>query len=231
MTGFRITCADVAALEGHSAARQTLAARGEQDAARGAANIGTVAALTLAATPAADGAALTAAIARLAVFVVAVEPDRRGFVAALIDAALAAQVEARAAAGLPPPGRRIDGWMAAAAAAAEAWPEISPPASVVSPRALARYAAAALADDVDAVLVAVIPFSQALVEAARRGSALDRHFDAVRSHALALCVRPVVTACDAEGVRNTAAILGRTLRRRRPLAAAILTARLRCGDL
>ena len=96
---------------------------------------------------------------------------------------------------------------------------------------MTRYATAAHADDVDAVLIAVLPLSRALAEAARRGGALGRHLDAVRSHALALCVRPAATAGDAEGVRRTVPILERTFRRQCPLASAVLAARLRLGDL
>lgn len=228
--GFRVTSADVAGLPAHAAARRALAARGEADLARGAANVGTVAALTLAATAAADGAALASTIARLASFVVGLEPGRRRFVAAMIDAALAAQVVVRMEAGLSPLDRHIDGWMAEVALRPDDGTEAGAPEAAFLPyRLLTRYAAATHADDVDAVLLAVMPAMRTLTDAARRGERIDARFDAIQPHALALCVRFAETAADEAGARSVAVVLERTLRRRRPLAAAVLAARAAYG--
>ncbi len=108
MTGLRITDADPAALGAHAEARRTLAALGKADLARGAAIVSTVADYTLAARPVADAAALERAVEALSAFVTSIEPERQGFVAGLLDAALAAQMATRMTAGLPPHGRRID---------------------------------------------------------------------------------------------------------------------------
>ena len=225
VTGLRVTDANVAALGAHAEARRTLAALGEADLARGAAIVSTVAAYTLAARPAPDAAALERAVEALSAFVTSIEPERRGFVAGLLDAAIAAQVATRMAAGLPPPGRRIDGWMAAAAEAAVA--DDAPSFHhAVSPAAALRYATASRADDVDAVLCAVAPVVLAMAEAAEHGAPSAAQTDFVQTHGLALCVRPAATAAEAVEVRPTVRILRKTLRRRRPLAAAILGARL-----
>lgn len=226
MSSLLVTASDAGALAAHAYARQMLAARGEAELARGAANVGTVAALWVAATPVADATALATSVERLSGFVAAVEPGRRPHVAAMLDAALAAQTAARLAAGLPPHARRIDGWMAEVAAAMAGRDAAPTPDAAIPPRALARYASAGRADDVDAILLAVRPLLAALADAVRRGGRPDRHLDRIQAHALATCVWPPGTAADARDALVTVGILRRTLTRRRPFAAAILAAKL-----
>lgn len=218
---------DVGNLARHGAARRELASRGEAEIARGAAIFATVATYLLATTRCATATEFADKIARLRRALADVEQGRRPHVAAMVDAALAAETSARLAAGLPPHDRRLAGWMEDTER--EMGDRRSEGARLkgrLSLEAKLRYATAARADDVDLVLDHATRVVHAMIATARRGGSTDGLVDALQADALALCVWPAATPAEADGARRTVVTLWRILRRRRPLAAAILSAKL-----
>ena len=190
---------------------------------QGAVNTATVAAYRLAATEAQGEAAHADKVAALKAFVVAVEPGHGPFRAALIDAALAAEVDARVARGAPIYGRRLRDWMdplASPAAGGAVVPATSAPHSVTR-----VHAEAEALDDVDSVLLTTIALTRAMRRAAERGESRQTLLDAYEAAALGLCVRPATSGVD--DARYLLLHMWTLLRRKRPLAAAVIRARVR----
>lgn len=200
------------------------------DVVRGAANGATVAAYLLAATEAECETAHSSKVSALRDFVKIVEPAHAPFRSALIDAALAAEVDARGARGAPIYGRRLRGWMDPPADAPPRSRPASPAAGTAVMPALPDSVAQACVEavtlgDVDAVLPRMLELTRSLRVAAARGEPRGALLDAYEAAALGLCVRPA-----AHGVDDARWLILHTwgvLRRRRPLAAAVIRARVR----
>lgn len=218
---------DIAA---HLDARRAFLAQGDAELARGASLLAAVAALRIASSRSSTAFAHEVKVRRLRSALSGFDPAQRLDLAALMDAALAREADERLAAGLPPHGGRLRGWLAdmpfdpcePAPAHAAGISATRPP----SPAALARYAEAAIAGDVDLVLSSAIAIVEEIVCRVKRGEGVEAAFDALERAALALCVRPAADRGERDDARRTLVILASTLHRRRPLVAAILRRRL-----
>ena len=217
-------------LAAHAVAFQVLAERGKPSLARGAALVATVAACRMASTPAASAAEFTAKCRSLGNFITSIEVARRGHVAALVEAALATEAEGRMRAGLPLTTYRLDGWASPEAAADGTASVLAAEGAMAeldrSEVDVERYAAAASADDVDAVLAESSRTVADMIASVRRGQSVDGVLDRLEEGAFALCAMPSDTLARREDLERPLDILARTLERRRPLAAAIIRARL-----
>ncbi len=219
-----------AELADHVSIASRLAERPPPAPFRGAVNRAAVAAYRLAATEASSEAAHADKVAALRRFVAIVEPSQGSFRAALVDAALAAEVDVRVARGATIHGRRLSGW-------------VDPPASAPQPPQAARPAAGRAAaseipcdvmracseaeglDDVDAVLLRILELTRRLKVAARLGQPRQALLDGYETAALGLCVRPAPPGAD--DARFLLLHCWALLRRKRPLAAAVIRARVR----
>jgi hypothetical protein len=210
-------------------ARQVFLARGEVDLARGASFLAAVAALRIAASRSSGTFPHEVRVRRLRAALAAFEPAQRSHLAELMEAALAWEAAERIAAGLAPHGRRLRGWFTDVPT-----PDGPPLGTLVTigphrapaPGAVARYAEAASSGDVDFALCAAIDVVAEIVRRLRRGEGVEVAFDALERAALALSVHPAPTPVDRDDARRTLVILTLTLRRRRPLVAAMLRRRL-----
>ena len=217
-------------LAAHAVTSQVLAGRGKPSLARGAALVATVAACRMASTPAASAAEFTAKCRSLGGFLASIEVARRDHVAALVEAALATEAEGRMRAGLPLTTHRLDGWASPEAAADGTASVLAAEGAVeeldLSEVDVERYAAAASADDLDAVLAESSRTVADMIASVRRGQSVDGVLDRLEEGAFALCAMPSDTRARREDLERPLDILARTLERRRPLAAAIVRARL-----
>lgn len=216
-------------LAAHVEARQVFLARGEVDLARGASFLAAVAALRIAASRSSGTFPHEVRVRRLRAALAAFEPAQRSHLAELMGAALAWEAAERIAAGLAPHGRRLRGWLTDVPT--PDGPSLGPlvtigPHQAPAPGAVAQYTEAAAAGDVDFALCAAIDIVTEIVHRLRRGECVEVAFDALERTALALCVHPAPTAVDRDDARRTLVILTLTLRRRRPLVAAMLRRRL-----
>lgn len=217
-------------LAAHATASRVLTEREEPSLARGAALVATVAACRMASTPAASAADFTAKCRALGGFLASTEVARRDHVAALVEAALATEAEGRMRAGLPLTTHRLDGWASPEAAADGTASVLAAEGAVeeldLSEVDVERYAAAASADDVDATLAESSRTVADMIASVRRGQSVDGVLDRLEEGAFALCAMPSDTLVRREDLERPLDILARTLERRRPLAAAIIRARL-----
>ncbi len=221
------SCADELAV--HVEARQLFLARGEVDLARGASFLAAVAALRIAASRSSGTFPHEVRVRRLRAALAAFDPAQRAHLVELMEAALEWEAAERLAAGLAPYGRRLRGWLTDVPTADG--PRLGTIVAIGShraaaPGAVARYAEAAAAGDVDFALCAAIDIVGEIIRRLRRGEGVEVAFDALERAALSLCVHPASTPADRDDARRTLVILALTLRRRRPLVSAMLRRRL-----
>jgi hypothetical protein len=215
---------------GHLDAWRALVARGDAGRARGALVLAAVAALGIASSRSSTGFAHEVKVRRLRHALSGFDPALRPHLAALMEAALAREAEERIEAGLAPHGRRLRGWLTDLQG--EGGEPVSggaagPPASSYpTTAALARYAEAAAAEDVDVALSAAIAIVGEMIGRVRRGELVEAALDALERTGLSLCVPPATDRAERDDARRTLVILALILRRRRPLVAAMVRHRL-----
>ena len=149
----------------HQRARAVLMQRGEVSLARGAALLGSVAALWMAAVPSHDERETSLKVRGLRSFLGRTAEEDRAHLAPLIDAALAVENAGRMSSGRPPHGRRLSGWMddVGASGAETGVPGGSATPGETQPDAVGFYAVAEAASDVDVMLDTAIQIVRDLI--------------------------------------------------------------------
>ncbi len=216
----------VTALASHVGAAESLAASADAVPRRGADIVAGVAALRLAATSAVGEQACAAKVDALSSYVAGLDAERGPLAAALIEAALAAEAELRIAASLPPPARRLRGWVIHPADGPAKAPRNASAAPALPPSVARAYAESYAADDVDLVLMGMLRIVRLLRASAMRGEPRGSLLDAFEERAFALCAWPPPPNAP-DDARYMLLRGWLVLRRRRPLAATVLRARVR----
>ena len=209
----------------HARAAIALAAGGDDALARGARRVAVWLALRLATTPSGTELEHDVALSGLEAFLPHLDDDHRAHVASLLQAASWAQAERRVGMGLRPYGctpssRRDD---EGRVCPSEVMPASRPGAS--SPDDLALYGAATAAD-VSSSLSAADEALRDVLALHERGSQTDGAWTAFEAAALELCLDPAASFADRLDARRVLLIVWRTVRRRRPLVAAVLRRKL-----
>ena len=224
--GFASPAEEMLAMVRHIRAVGALAELDEASLARGAAHLATVFALRLAATPVGSNAEHERVVATLRWFVGLAEPARRRDLASLLDAGLQANVDRGISVGLRPFGDPRRDWLNVIDEVVDGPPLTLMDGDQVTREDVEHYAAMTTARDVDYALATSIGVVRRLAALPPGGKAAAGAWAVLEGMALGLCVEPAGSHEARHDARRVLLILWRTLRRRSPLAAAVLRRRL-----
>lgn len=214
----------------HLEARAAFLLRGDVELAHGASVLAAVAALRIASSRSSSAFSHAVKVRRLRSALSGLDQAEQHRLAAMMDAALAREADDRLAAGLPPHGGRLRGRLnCVPVEGREPVPTLTVVEAAIpypSADAVARYAEAAVAADIDVVQSTAVRVLCDILDRLTRGIDAENAFDALQHVALALCAQTATSLAEADEARRTIVILMLALRRRRPLVAAMLRAKL-----